>query len=345
MKAAVFHELGRPLAIENVAKPQAGPGEIVLEIHYCGVCGSDLHATHPGVFVVPDGTILGHEFAGEIVESGAPGWKVGELVTALPNNACEECRALGLGECKDNLGIVCPKNTLTGFHPSAQGAYAQYVKVSAKEAVRLPPAVGSREGATVEPLAVGLHAVARGKIALGERVLIMGGGPIGLGVAAFAKLAGARDVIVSEFAPARREAAAALGATAVIDPGEEDVGETFAKIAGAPPDIIFECVGAPGMIQKCVDLTRPFGRVVVVGVCMVEDKMVPISAIFKEVNIQFILGYARPDWRLVLDLLVAGRIDPRPMITDVVSLEQLPDAFEALRKPTTQIKVMVRPNE
>jgi (R,R)-butanediol dehydrogenase/meso-butanediol dehydrogenase/diacetyl reductase len=78
---------------------------------------------------------------------------------------------------------------------------------------------------------------------------------------------------------------------------------------------------------------------------MVEDKMVPISAIFKEVNIQFILGYARPDWRLVLDLLVAGRIDPRPMITDVVSLEQLPDAFEALRKPTTQIKVMVRPNE
>ena len=299
MKAAVFHELGRPLAKENFARPQAGPGEIVLEVHYCGVCGSDLHATHPGVFVVPDGTMLGHEVAGVIVESGAHGWKVGDMVTALPNNACEdECRrALGLGECKDNLGIVCPKNTLTGFHPSAQGAYAQYVKVSAKEAVRLPPAVGSREGATVEPLAVGLHAVTRGKIALGERVLIMGGGPIGLGVAAFAKLAGARDVIISEFAPARREAAAALGATAVIDPGKEDVGETFAKRAGGPPDIIFECVGAPVMIQKCVDITRPFGRMVVVGVCMVEDKMVPISAIFKEVNIHSILGYARPDWR------------------------------------------------
>ena len=134
MKAAVFHELGRPLAIENVAEPQAGPGEIVLKVHYCGVCGSDLHSTHPGVFVVPDGTILGHEFAGEIVESGAPGWKVGEMATALPNNACEECRSLGLGECKDNLGIVCPKNTLTGFHPTAQGAYAEYVKFSAKEA-------------------------------------------------------------------------------------------------------------------------------------------------------------------------------------------------------------------
>jgi len=345
MKAAVFHQLGRPLAIENVAKPQAGPGEIVLEVHYCGVCGSDLHSTHPGVFVVPDGTILGHEFAGEIVESGAPGWKVGEMATALPNNACEECRSLGLGECKDNLGIVCPKNTLTGFHPSAQGAYAQYVKFSAKEALRLPTAVKSREGATVEPLAVGLHAVTRGKVAMGERVLIMGGGPIGLAVAVFAKLAGARDVIVSEYAHARREAAGALGATAVIDPGKEDVGETFAKKAGAPPDIIFECVGVPGMIQKCVDLTRPFGRMVVVGVCMVEDRMVPMSAIFKEVNIQYILGYGRPDWRLVLDLLDSGRVDPRPMITDEVRLEQLPEAFEALRTPTSQIKLLVRPNE
>jgi (R,R)-butanediol dehydrogenase/meso-butanediol dehydrogenase/diacetyl reductase len=345
MKAAVFHELGKPLRVETVDKPQAGPGEIVLKVHYCGVCGSDLHSTHPGVFVVPDGTILGHEFAGEIVESGALGWKIGEMATALPNNACEDCRKLGLGECKDNLGIMCPKNTLTGFHPSAQGAYAEFVKFSAKEALRLPTAVKSREGAAVEPLAVGLHAVNRGKVTVGERVLIMGGGPIGLAVAVFSKLAGARDVIVSEYAPARREAAGALGATAAIDPAKEDVAEVFSKKAGGPPDVIFECVGVPGMIQKCVDLSKPFGRIVVVGVCMVEDAMTPISAIFKEVNIHYVLGYGRPDWRLVLDLLDAGRVDPRPMITDTVTLDQLPQAFEALRKPTTQIKVMVRPNE
>ena len=104
------------------------------------------------------------------------------MATALPNNACEECRKLGLEECKDNLGIMCPKNTLTGFHPTAQGAYAEFVKFSAKEALRLPTAVKSREGAAVEPLAVGLHAVNRGKVTVGERVLIMGGGPIGLAV-------------------------------------------------------------------------------------------------------------------------------------------------------------------
>lgn len=344
MKAAVFHELGQPLKVEKVAEPKAGAGEIVVKVHYCGICGSDLHATHPGVFVVPDGTILGHEFAGEIVESGAPGWKVGEMATALPNNACEACRAQGLRECKDKLGILCPNNTLTGFHPSAQGAYAEYVKFDAVEALRLPKAVKSREGATVEPLAVGLHAVTRGKVAMGERVLVMGGGPIGLAVTLFAKLAGARDVVLSEFAPARREAAGALGATAAIDPAKEEVGPAFQRLTGGAPDIIFECIGIPGLIQTCVDLSRPYGRLVVVGVCMVEDKMVPMSAIFKEINIQFILGYGRPDWRLILDLLEQGRVDPRPMITDIVGLDELPQAFEALRRPDKQIKVMVRPN-
>ena len=108
MRAAVFHELGKPLQIENVAKPQAGRGEIVLKVHYCGICGSDLHATHPGVFVVPDGTILGHEFAGEIVESGSPLGRSARWRLSLPNNACEDCRKMGLMRCKDDMGIMCP---------------------------------------------------------------------------------------------------------------------------------------------------------------------------------------------------------------------------------------------
>jgi (R,R)-butanediol dehydrogenase/meso-butanediol dehydrogenase/diacetyl reductase len=210
--------------------------------------------------------------------------------------------------------------------------------------MHLPEAVDSQLGATVEPLSVGLHAVNRGGVTLGSRVLVLGAGPIGLVTAIFAKLAGARDVIVSEYVQSRREAAEALGATAVIDPGREDVGETFARHAGGSPDVIFECVGVPGLIQKCIDMSRPFGKLVVVGVCMVEDKLVPISGIFKELNIQFVLGYKRDDWRLVLQLLAAGRIDPKPMITDIISLEQLPKEFEALRKPKQQIKVMVRPN-
>jgi 2-desacetyl-2-hydroxyethyl bacteriochlorophyllide A dehydrogenase len=344
MRAAVFRGLGNPLEIEEVATPKAGPGELVLKVNYCGVCGSDLHATQAGVFLVPNGTILGHEFTGEIVESRATGWNVGEMATAVPINACADCRAMGIGECKDHLGILCPKNVITGFSPEFPGAYAEYVKVSAKEALRLPSEVRTREGATTEPLAVGLHAVQKSGLGVGAKVLVLGAGPIGLATTIFARLAGARHVVVSEYAAARREAAGVLGATAVVDPAKEGPGPAFNRIVGEPPDVIFECVGVPGMIQQCVDMSRPFGKVVVVGVCMVEDKLIPISAILKEVNLQFVLGYGRPDWRIVLDLLNSGRIDPKPLITDVVPLRQLPAAFEALRKPTTQIKLMIQPS-
>jgi (R,R)-butanediol dehydrogenase/meso-butanediol dehydrogenase/diacetyl reductase len=344
MKAAVFEGLDKPLVIRDVPTPQAGPGEVVIKVDYCGICGSDLHATKPGVFLVPDGTVLGHEFAGEVVDSGSPAWKVGDRATAVPNNACADCRSEGRLSCKDKLGIMCPKNAITGFSPQFPGAYAEYVKFTADEAVRLPAEVDPVKGATVEPLTVGYHAVHKGGLRIGERVLVIGAGPIGIAVTIFAKLAGARQVVVSEYAPARREAAAKVGASGVIDPAKEDIGEAFAKIAGGPPDVIFECVGVAGLIQKAIDLSRTYGRIVTVGVCMTEDTIIPLNAIFKEINLQFILGYQRPEWDIVLDLLRTGKIDPTPLITDVIGFDELPKAFEALRKPSTQIKVLTRPN-
>ncbi len=343
MKAAVFRGVGRPLSIEDVALPQAGAGELVLRVHYCGVCGSDLHATHPGLFVVPEGTVLGHEFSGEIVESGASDWKVGQLITALPNNACGECREQGFGECRNGLGMICPQNRLTGFSPKRPGALAQYVKVPAGQAIALPAAVGARDGAMIEPLAVGLHAVDAAQIGIGARVLVIGAGPIGLAVTAFARQAGAAHVVVSEMASGRLAIAADFGATALIDPAQQEVGPAFARAAGAPPDVIFECVGVAGLIQQCVDLSKPRGRIVVVGVCATPDQITPQRAMAKELSVQFIMGYAKTDWRRVLDLLDAGRIDPGAMVTDTVSLDELPAAFEALRHPSGQIKLLVKP--
>lgn len=343
MRAAIFNGIGQALEIRNVPDPKPEPGGLILKVHYCGICGSDLHATQHGAFVVAPGTVLGHEFAGEIVESRAAGWKVGELVTAVPNNACDGCRASGLQECKDELGILCPNNRITGYSTEVPGGFAEYVHVSAAQALRLPKGVSARQGATVEPLAVGLHAVEKGKVKLGDRVLVIGGGPIGLAVVAFAKLAGAFQVVVSEFAEIRRNTSLAFGATGTIDPSKEEVAGAFAKIAGGPPDVIFECVGVPGLLQQCIDLSAPRGRIVVVGVCMVEDRMLPMSGIFKEVNVQFILGYGKPDWRLVLNLLDSKGIDPEPMITKIVGMNELPGEFEALRKPSTQIKLLLSP--
>lgn len=342
MKAAVFRGVDKLLSIEDVPLPQAGAGELVLRVHYCGVCGSDLHSTHPGVFTVREGTVLGHEFSGEIVESGAAGWRVGERITALPNNACSGCTGEGHHECKHGLGMICPNNRLTGFSPNRPGALAEYVKVPAGQALRLPGSVGEREGAMIEPLAVGLHAVDAGKVKLGDRVLVIGAGPIGLAVTAFSRQAGATHVVVSEYAPGRRDMAGRFGATASIDPKADDVGAAFAKAAGGAPDVIFECVGVAGLIQQCVELSKPRGRIVVVGVCPTEDRVLPQRAMAKEINLQFVMGYGKPDWTRVLDLLDAGRVDPAPMVTDTVSLDELPMAFEALRRPTSQIKLLVR---
>lgn len=343
MKAAVFRGLGHKLAIESVADPVAGPGEVILRVEACGVCGSDLHATDAGVFLQEDGTVLGHEFAGDVVSSGDPAIAIGQRATAVPVNACDECR--DLGTCKKGLGILCPHNRITGLAKSVPGAYAQYIKVGAKQVVLLPDGVSYEEGAMVEPLAVGLHAVTRSEMPLGARVLIIGAGPIGLSVTAFAQLRGAATVVVSERAPARRAAAESFGASAVIDPTKvEDLGVEFARIAGAPPDVVFDCVGAPGIIQSCIDLSRPRGIIVVVGVCMKEDKVIPISAILKELRVQFILGYVAEDFATVLEFLQAGKINAKSMVTDRVNLDQLPDAFEGLRQPGSQIKMMIMPN-
>ena len=343
MKAAVFRGLGNPLAIETVVDPEIRDGEVLLKVAYCGICGSDLHATAEGVFVVPDGTVLGHEFSGEVVESADAAWTKGDRLTSVPVNACADEICQRLGACKNDLGILCPNNRITGLAVDVPGAYAEYVKVGARQALRLPDGVSYEEGALVEPLAVGLHAVRKAKLGVGARVLIIGAGPIGLSVAAFARLAGAREVVVSEMNATRREKSMAMGATAVIDPASENTAEAFARIAGCSPDAIFECVGVRGLIQQCIDLSRPRGQIVVVGVCMMEDTVVPISAILKELDIQFVLGYLSEDFDIVLDAIAKKTINAMPLVSDIVGFDELPAAFEALRRPKGQIKVLIRP--
>lgn len=345
VQAAVFRGAGKKLAIEEVPDPEQGDGHVLMRVEACGVCGSDLHATQEGVFLQADGTILGHEFAGEVVASDDPSVPVGLRAAAVPVNACETCRDMGYGSCRKGLGILCPENRITGLHLTVPGAYAETVRVGAEQIVPLPDGVSYEEGALVEPLAVGLHAVDRADIPLGGRVLIIGAGPIGLSVATFARLRGAGAVVVSEYAPARREAAEGFGATTVIDPASvEDLGAAFAEAAGGPPDVIFDCVGVPGIIQQAIDLSQPRGTIVLVGVCMKPDEIVPIAATLKELRLQFVLGYLDSDFARVLDMMGKGLVDARSMITDRTDLAGLPDAFEGLRKPGSQIKLMIKPN-
>jgi (R,R)-butanediol dehydrogenase/meso-butanediol dehydrogenase/diacetyl reductase len=166
---------------------------------------------------------------------------------------------------------------------------------------------------------------------------------VGLAVAAWARHCGAREVVVSDFVAGRRKLAGAYGATGVIDPGKQELGPSFEKLAGGPPDVIFECVGLPGLIQECVTLAAPHSRIVVAGACMQPDTIVPVVAVLKQLSIHFVSCYHVTDFAVTLEMLESGRLEGSAMITDRVSLDALPEMFEALKKPTTQCKVIVEP--
>lgn len=340
MRAAVFKEIGKPLALETLERPKPGPRDLILKVRACGICGSDLHMTEAtSMMPLPGGSVMGHEFSGEVVEIGAAlkgEWKEGARVAGFPYLCCGDaspCVNVGYG------AAVCGKGVPIGLGQQ-HGAYADYVRVSANMAHRLPDVVSFEEGALVEPLAVGLHAVDKGRVTRGETVLIIGAGPVGLAVALWAKFSGARHVIVSERAPARIEMAAKFGATDVIDPGQP-LTTQVEKIAGKGPDIIFECVGNPGLLNEAFLAAPRGGRIVVAGVCQGMDSIMPLVGIMKELNVQFVLGYTAQEFAFVIDMIAKDRIEAAAMITDRIALDTLPSAFEALRKPSTQCKVMV----
>jgi threonine dehydrogenase-like Zn-dependent dehydrogenase len=338
MKACVFQTASAPLEIVEVPDPVAGPGEIVVRVRNCGVCGSDLHAARYG-FRMPPGTIMGHEFSAVIdhVGAGVTGFESGDPVVVMSYLACGQCDA-----CRAGNGARCAKMKLVGFG-DVPGAYAEKMKTTPGSVFKMPPAMSHRLGATVEPLVVGLHGVHRAALRAGESCLIMGAGPIGLVTLQWAKFAGAKAVVVSEMAEGRREVALAMGADAAVDPRLQNPTVALAKLTGVEsgPDVVFECIGSAGTLAEAVAYARRGGRVVVIGVCMEEDHWGPIAAMNKELDLRFSLGLEPGEIETTIAMLAAGRIGTEPMITDVIALAELPKAFAALANPGRQTKVMI----
>ncbi|MCH9670252.1 MAG: alcohol dehydrogenase catalytic domain-containing protein [Gammaproteobacteria bacterium] len=347
MKAAVFSRPGDSLSIEQVDDPTAGPNELILRVGACGICGSDLHISDVhdetgGMRPLRPGTIMGHEFCGEVVEVGSAvrgAWTSGQRVTALPYIGCGRC-----GPCLTGRGHRCQSDTHTGIGMGGlPGGYAEYVKVGAHESLLLPAGVSDAEGAMVEPLAVGLHAVNKAGPIAGARVLVIGAGPVGLSVATWCRVFGARDVVVSDLVASRAKRAADFGATDFIVASQQDVVGSFKQSAGRRPDLIFDAVGVAGSQQLAINYAPTDGRIVVVGVCMHPDQTVPVKAITKELSVTYVYMYERSDFELTIDMIERGRVDVASMVTDVVGFDEFAAAFDALKTPDEQCKVLLKP--
>jgi len=368
------------LEVVERPEPTPGRGQLRLRVTRCGICGSDLHARH-GLDDWADlaaragydrfgrsheSVVFGHEFSGEIAEYG-PKCKrdvpTGTPVVALPL-------------IRGSRGV-----DTVGLSVHAPGAYAEQLLTEESLTLPVPNGLAPDVAALTEPMAVAYHAVRRGEVGKKQVAIVVGCGPVGLGVILMLKAKGVRTVVASDFSPARRGLAKACGADVVVDPAEaspfsavdghghlpdipsvlelavgtrEKLGRLpvgwwhawrLAEKLGAAPKhpVIFECVGVPGMIESVIDGAPLFSRVVVVGVCVGPDQFKPAMAINKEIDLRFVVGYTPLEFRDTLHMLAEGEVDPRRLITGEVGLEGVDAAFDALGDPEMHAKILIDP--
>lgn len=338
MRAAVLRD-GRMIYRDDVPEPTPGPGQVLVAVTACGICGSDLHFASHGEQVlaatqsmsgspssrasVDLGTdiFMGHEFSATVLEAG-PGtdtFPAGTPVTSIPV----------LLATKGIEPIVYSNTTV--------GGYAEKMLLSAPLLVPIPSGLDPRHAALTEPMAVGLHAVNRSGIVPGETALVLGCGPIGMAIVAALRNAGVEDIVAADYSSARRELATTMGADRTLDPAQ---GSPFDTVT---PKVIFEAVGVPGIIDDVLRRAPVGSRLVVAGVCMEPDTVHPFYGIAKEISVQFVLAYEPAEFAASLRAIAEGRIDVAPLITGEVGLDGVGAAFDELADPDRHCKILVTP--
>ena len=331
---------------DDVDEPQPVSGQVLVEVKACGICGSDLHFAQHGhtmleltdeIGGMPDfgaektdlsrDVFMGHEFSAEVLEYGpdAQGPAPGTLVTSIP---------ILLGP--------------TGIAPivysnSVVGGYAERMLLTAGMLLEVPNGLDPQRAALTEPMAVGLHAVNKSNITEREGALVLGCGPVGLAVIAALASKGVETIVATDFSPARRAIATQMGATEVVDPRQEPAYDAWRRVGGTKTLVTFEAIGVPGIINEALREAPPQSRIVVVGVCMEQDTIVPFFAIGKELQMNFVVAYDPMEFAGSLRAIAEGEIDVTPMITGEVGLDGVGQAFADLGNPDAHCKILVTP--
>lgn len=348
MRAAVWHG-PRDLRIEDLPAPEPAPGQVVLEVARNGICGSDLHtylgAAKGGATMHVPGVVLGHEFSGTVVAcgDGVDDLPIGTAVAVAPIEWCGSCWG-----CHHAAPNLCRRVGLYGgYRLPLHGGLAERVAVSRRSCYRVPDGLTVEHAALAEPMAVALHAARRAPVLLGASVLVLGAGPIGLGVLQAARAAGAMSVVVSEPSPARRAAAVTLGATVVVDPTTDDVRGAVRDLTRHGVDVVFETTANSRALGQGLAALRPHGTLVSVAGWGELAEVEMGLAMAKELDIRFSMTYQpEADFPATLVMLANRAFDPAVLVTDHIALADVVTAGidELLHHADRHVKILVDPH-
>lgn len=349
----------KQLVCDEIPELEPAEGQVLVRTLACGICGSDLHALHHmehmidlsrragGIdngFDPTADTVFGHEFCAEVLDFG-PGTsrtlKPGARVVSVPATMTAQ-------------GVE-----LLGFSNRLPGGFSERMLLTEALLLEVPNGLPTDQAALTEPFAVGLHAVAKARMDENSVALVVGCGPVGLAVIAALKAAGHGPVIAADYSPRRRAAAERLGADILVDPALESphdrwdaLGVPKARAAqqmvrmmggGFGRPVVFECVGAPGVLQGLIEAAPAGAQIVVAGVCMETDRIEPSIAITKEVELTFVFGYTPEEFAQTLRHLAEGVIDVSDLVTGKVGLDGVAEAFRSLGDPEAHVKILVAP--
>lgn len=339
MRASVLRN-GHMVYRDDVDEPVPGPGQVLVGVRACGICGSDLHFAKHGHEMLALGgqmsgvpstgaasldlrrdVFMGHEFSAEVLDAG-PGTDApprGTLVTSIPALLSP-----------NGVDPIVYSNTVIG-------GYAERMLLSAPLLLKVPNGLHPDHAALTEPMAVGLHAVNKSTIQRDETALVLGCGPIGIAIIAALANRGVETVVAADYSPKRRQLAHTMGAHQTIDPA------VSLPFESATPAVIFEAVGVPGIIDDVMRRAPTGSRIVVAGVCMPPDTLHPFFGIAKEISIQFVLGYHPAEFAESLRAIADGEIDVAPLVTGTIGLDGLDAAFNELADPGEHCKILVAP--
>ncbi len=342
MKAARFYQVGHPLVLEEVPRPQPGPEEVLIRVKSCGICGSDIHIVYEGVTPTAfQPIILGHEFSGEIAEVGAggAGWSAGDRVAVNCIVSCQTC-----SNCLSGNEQICLQRRLLGIH--LNGGLAEYAVAPARNLARLPDQVPFDQGAVLtDAVATPYHALTRrGKCSPGESVAVLGCGGLGLHAVQLAKLLGAGRVIALDVSEVALERARERGADVVCRPDREDVLEVIQQATGGRGvDLSLECIGLQNTIASAVQVLRIGGRAVIVG--LGSENIVtlpPTEFVRRELSLLGSYAFTTREIAELIELVAAGRLDLAASISKRIPLEEINQGLEALhRKIDDPVRIVV----